>query len=144
MAYNMQLFGKRIFLVEDNQGNAAIIQMLLEQDGAKILRGRWGGPETMALLEKHLPIDIILLDLMLPQGITGYDVFDDIRGQSHTQHIPIVAVSASDPADTIPKVRRKGFNGFIAKPVDFSLFATQINSILQGRAVWHIGRIMED
>jgi CheY-like chemotaxis protein len=140
----MELWGKRIFMVEDNLGNAAIIQMLLEQAGAKIIRGRWGGPETLAMLDKNLPIDIILLDLMLPQGITGYDVFNDIRAQSHTQHIPIVAVSASDPADTIPKVRRHGFNGFIAKPVDFSLFADQISTILQGHAVWYIGRIMED
>jgi len=140
----MKLTGKRIFLVEDNPGNAAIIQMLLEQEGAKVLRGGRGGSETIALLQKYLPLDIVLLDLMLPQGLTGYDVFDAIRAQPGTQRIPIVAVSASVPADTIPHVRRKGFNGFIAKPVDFMLFGDQVRSIMEGKAVWHIGRIMED
>lgn len=136
----MQLMAKRIFMVEDNQGNAAIIQMLLEQDGATILRGRWGGPDTLRLLQKHLPIDIILLDLMLPNGITGYDVFDEIRALPNFSDIPIVAVSANDPAVAIPKVRAKGFAGFIAKPVDFDNFSGLVADVLDGHSVWHIGR----
>jgi two-component system cell cycle response regulator DivK len=140
----MLLTDKRIFLVEDDQGNASIIQMLLEQEGAKVFRGRWGGEGTIALLRKYSPIDIILLDLMLPGGITGYDVFDDIRAIPEMRSIPIVAVSASDPSMAITKVRAKGFAGFIAKPVDFENFAKQVADILDGVAVWNIGRIMEE
>ena len=140
----MLLTDKRIFLVEDNQGNAAIIQMLLEQEGAKVFRGRWGGEGTIELLRRYLPLDIILMDLMLPNGITGYDVFDDIRAVPDAHDIPVVAVSASDPSMAIPKVRAKGFAGFIPKPVDFEGFAKQIADVLDGVAVWNIGRIMEE
>jgi len=134
----MLLEGKRVFLVEDNQGNAAIIQLLLEQDGAKVLRGRWTGDIT-SLLSKKMPLDAILLDLMLPHGVTGYDLFDQIRKDSKFDGIPVVAVSASDPAGAISKVRKQGFAGFIAKPVNFENFAEQIATILGGEQVWYTG-----
>lgn len=137
------LEGKRIFMVEDNQGNAAIIQMLLEQSRANVFRGRWGGAETLKLLEKYSPIDVILMDLMLPNGITGFDVFTMIREQEEMADIPIIAVSASDPSSVLPKVRDMGFAGFIAKPIDFTSFADQILSVLNGSDRWHLNRHME-
>jgi CheY-like chemotaxis protein len=139
----MNLSGKRIFLVEDNQGNAAIIQLLLEQERAVVLRGRWGGLDTLNLLEKHLPIDIILMDLMLPNGITGYDVFDEIRARPGMENIPIIAVSASDYSTAIPQTQAKGFNGFIAKPLAFNLFASQVRDVLDGKSVWYNGLHLE-
>jgi CheY-like chemotaxis protein len=140
----MLLKHKRIFLVEDNQSNATIIQMLLEQEGARVLRGRWGGPDTIQLFKKALPIDLIVMDLMLPNGITGYDVYDDLVRCGDADGIPVVAVSAGEPAIAIPKTRDKGFSGFIAKPVDFTHFPNQIADILMGTPVWSTGRIMED
>lgn len=138
----MILDGSRIFIVEDNQGNASIMQMLLEQDGAIVIRGRWGGKETIDILVRNKPIDIILMDLMLPNGITGYDVFDDVRSCDDMHDVPIVAVSASDPAGAIPKVRQKGFQGFIPKPVSFTEFSKQIQYVLEGNQIWNIGRFM--
>jgi CheY-like chemotaxis protein len=73
------------------------MQLLLEQNGAKMSFERWG-KDTMERLRAFAPIDLILLDLMFLHGITGYDIFDRIRAQLEFQHIPIVAVSASDPS----------------------------------------------
>jgi CheY-like chemotaxis protein len=131
----MSLEGKRIFIVEDNLANRAIEQMLLEQDGAKIAFERWG-TETVKKLRQFMPVDVILLDLMFPNGITGYDIFTDIRAYPEFRHIPIVAVSASDPSSAIPQTRTYGFNGFISKPVNFDLFADHIASIINGQAIW--------
>ena len=137
------LTDKRIFLVEDDPSNAAIIQMLLEQQYAKVFRGRWGGDETLGLLNRHKPIDLILMDLMLPNGVTGFDVFNMIKQQAEWANVPIIAVSASDPSVVLAKVRDTGFNGFIAKPVDFVHFTDQILSVLNGTDRWHLNRNME-
>ncbi|GAB5492867.1 MAG: hypothetical protein Phog2KO_30820 [Phototrophicaceae bacterium] len=133
-----KLQGKRIFLVEDNLANRAIMQILLEQQGAKTSFERWG-KETVIQLRKFMPVDIILLDLMFPRGVTGYDVFDEIRKYPEFKHIPIVAVSASDPSASIPKAKEKGFCGFIPKPVDYDRFPEQIISILNNEAIWDAG-----
>jgi CheY-like chemotaxis protein len=131
----MLLSGKRIFIVEDNLANRAIEQLLLEQAGAKVAFERWG-TETISKLKLCMPVDIILLDLMFPNKITGYSVFNDIRACPEFQHIPIVAVSASDPSSAIPRARTHGFNGFISKPVDFDRFAKQVAEIIEGQSIW--------
>jgi CheY-like chemotaxis protein len=51
-------------------------------------------------------------------------------------NVPIVAVSASDPSEAIPKTRNKGFAGFLLKPIRNNTFAPQIQSLLQGEAIW--------
>jgi hypothetical protein len=35
--------------------------------------------------------------------------------------------------------RTKGFAGFIAKPISFNNFCTQVASIIEGQAVWSAG-----
>jgi two-component system cell cycle response regulator DivK len=134
----MHLLNKRIFLVEDNVANVVIEQMLLERQGAKTAMERWG-LDTIKRLRKFMPVDLIILDLMFPDNITGYDIFNDIRAHSEFDGIPIVAVSASDPSVSIPRTKEHGFNGFISKPVNFDLFPQQIGEILDGERVWFKG-----
>lgn len=137
------LNNKRIFMVEDDPANAAIIQMLLEQCHATVIRGRWGGSDTLDILKKHCPIDVILMDLMLPNGVTGFDVYALVREIPGMEEIPIIAVSASDPSVVLPRVRDMGFSGFIAKPVDFIKFPDQVLAVLKGTDRWHLNRNME-
>lgn len=128
----MLLKGKRIFLIEDNLINRSIMQTLLEREGAIIEFERWG-KDTEERLQKFIPVDIILLDLMFPDDVSGYDIFDRIRLLPEFIEIPIVAVSAAD--DTM-KARAKGFAGYIKKPVDPLQFANQITNILDHKPVW--------
>jgi len=132
------LKGKRIFLIEDNVGNRAIMQTLLEQQDVTIGFERWG-VDTVKKLQEFAPVDIILLDLMFPRGITGYEVFDQIRANPEFDDVPIVAVSASEPSVAIPKTKAKGFAGFIAKPFDFDRFPLQILAVLKHEPVWDAG-----
>jgi CheY-like chemotaxis protein len=130
------LHKKRIFIVEDDLFNRSIMQTLLERQGAVIAFERWGA-DTVERLQAFSPVDIILMDLMFPNDVTGYDIFDKVRAHTEFDHIPIVAVSASDPSSEIPKVKSKGFAGFITKPVNFALFARQIADILEGKSIWN-------
>jgi two-component system sensor histidine kinase/response regulator len=132
----MYLNNKRIFVLEDNLENKAIAQMLLERAGATVLVDRWG-VETLSNLQRFAPVDAILLDLMLPGLISGYDIFQQIRSQPEFNHVPIVAVSAADSSTALPKARSMGFSGFISKPIDFRLFAQQIKHVIDGDLIWH-------
>jgi CheY-like chemotaxis protein len=131
----LSLQNKRIFIVEDNLANRAIEQMILERHGAKTAIERYG-TDTIEKLKAFAPIDVIVMDLMLPEGVSGFDVADSIRQMPQFSHIPIVAVSASDPAEAMPKARKKGFSGFISKPIDFDTFPKQIARIINGEQIW--------
>ncbi|NET74009.1 MAG: response regulator [Sphaerospermopsis sp. SIO1G2] len=84
-----------------------------------------------------LPLDLILLDLMLAHGVSGYDVYDAIKEVPALKDVPVVCVSAADPNIEIPKAKTKGFNGYIAKPIRQRTFVTQLEAILSGdQTVW--------
>jgi CheY-like chemotaxis protein len=135
----MLLKGKSIFIVEDNAQNRIVFQMSLIRHGALIDFERWGA-DTIVRLRNLPKVDLIILDLMLAEGVSGFDVYDQIRTLPKYAKVPIVAVSAMDPAVAVPKVQSKGFNGFIAKPIEKNLFPFQIGSVLDGKQVWHWGK----
>lgn len=135
----MKLANTRIFYIEDDLKNRAIVQMLLEQAGAVVGFERWGRTETLNKLAAFQPIDLILLDLMFPNGISGYDIFRMIRQQSEFAHVPVVAISAADPGIEMVRAHDLGFSGYISKPIDLRQFAEQISLCLQGEPVWSAG-----
>src|SRR5690349_21342551 len=125
----MALQGKRIFIVEDNVQNKTIMQLRLEMEGATIGFERWG-KDTIQRLKAFAPVDIILMDLMFPNNVTGYQLFDLIRAVPQFADIPIVAVSAADPSEAKVKTSAHGFAGFIAKPIDFQMFPSDVAQVL--------------
>jgi CheY-like chemotaxis protein len=130
------LKNRRIFLVEDDVSNLAIALALLQKAGATVGFSHWGG-STMSKLLLMAPLDIILLDLNLEHGVSGYDVFDNIRQEPQFADVPVIAVSAMDPSIAMPEVRKRGFSGFISKPIEFTLFAEQIATVIEGNEVWY-------
>ncbi|HRE46114.1 MAG TPA: response regulator, partial [Aggregatilineales bacterium] len=74
----MLLRDKRIFIVEDNPENRVIAQMLLEASGAQVFVSR-SGYDLLYQLENLAPIHLILLDLILPNHTSGYDLYEAIR-----------------------------------------------------------------
>jgi len=130
----MSLKGKRIFVTEDNAGNLAILSIYLETMGARIIIDR-RGLRLVDSIRANLPIDVILLDLMLPNNVSGFDLFDQVHQAPDLAHIPVVAVSASDPDVAMPKARIKGFSGFISKPVP-PFVGKYVAEVLAGKSVW--------
>jgi two-component system, cell cycle response regulator DivK len=129
------LAGKRIFIVEDSPLSFSLMMTALQCVGAIVGVERWG----ITLLERlaeFAPVDLIILDLIFPNGITGYELFDLMRSVPELADVPIVAVSAADPGDSISKSRQKGFAGFIGKPIDFDEFPYQIDRILNYEEIW--------
>lgn len=131
------LENRHIFIVEDNIQNRVVFQMSLMRHGATVTFERWGGG-TMDRLASTPCVELILLDLMLADSVSGFDVYDDIRNIPQFRYAPIVAVSAMDAALAIPTARKKGFTGFIPKPINKAIFPQQIAKILSGEQLWNV------
>jgi len=134
---NGKLRGKRIFIVEDNSMNRVVYKMALMLSGAA-LQFDHRGDETLGHLQTCKP-DLIILDLMLPRGNSGFNIFEGIRQIPELRSIPIVAISASDPGVALMKCREMGFTGFIAKPIEEDLLPDQIERLMRGEQVWYVG-----
>jgi CheY-like chemotaxis protein len=130
----MELQDKRIYFVEDDGKNIAVIFNILRQNGATVKFGPWNYAAQGVL--EFLPVDIILLDMMLPTGKTGFDVYDEILKVPELQSIPVAAVTARESATAMNQARDLGFKGYIHKPVRVKTFPHYIKTILDGGEVW--------
>jgi CheY-like chemotaxis protein len=139
----MTLKGEYILIGEDNPLNRVVYQIILGGQKAEIVFDRWGR-EALARLRSINHCDLIIFDLMLTYSVSGFDIFKQIRSFPKFDSIPIVAVSASDPGEAMPKTRELGFSGYISKPIDEALFPNQIEKIMNGDPVWFDGRSLVD
>jgi CheY-like chemotaxis protein len=123
------LRGTRIFVVEDNLANRVIMELILEHAGAA-LGFEETGQQVGSAMQAFGSVDLILLDLMLPQGRTGFEILKEIRAIPEYASVPVVAVSARDAGEIIPSLREAGFAGLLSKPIAFERFARQLIRVL--------------
>jgi CheY-like chemotaxis protein len=129
------LTGKRIYVIEDDPTNMAIVVTLLKHYGALVMQDQYNSYSIDAV-RRMLPIDLILLDLMLRRGVSGYDIFESLKTDAALAKIPAVIVSAADPVQEMSKAKALGFMGYIEKPIDSSTFGDTLLAILDGTPVW--------
>jgi CheY-like chemotaxis protein len=132
----MILKNKRIFIIEDDVRNRIVFQMALVREGAYVDFERWENDTLLRLRSSSIPIDLIVLDLMLPNNRSGFGLYDEIRKVERLNGVPVVAVSAMDPSLAVPKAIAKGMNGFIPKPIDTYQFPRQLLQVIQGKSYW--------
>jgi two-component system aerobic respiration control sensor histidine kinase ArcB len=82
-----------VLLVEDVPLNAEIAINLLEQRGHSVIHAETG-EDALALLETEDDIDLVLLDMQLPD-MTGDQIARFMQQESHLAQIPIVVLSAN-------------------------------------------------
>ena len=133
------LKGNRIVIIEDNVTNLAVFATTLRRHGVSVIQDAWNTGTTEFLL-KNMPVDLILLDLMLRAGHSGYDAFDEWQLHPLLKDIPVIAVSSLDAESEIPKAQEKGFAGFISKPINAIKLPDQIAACLAGEKVWVTSR----
>ncbi|MEM9950288.1 MAG: response regulator [Chloroflexota bacterium] len=133
-----QLSGKHILIVEDNPLNRIVYQMSLGLQGAVLVFERHGR-DALRRVKHSTKWDLIILDLMLGSGISGFDIYKSIRELPDYADIPIIAISAADAAPAMAKAKQLGFSGFISKPIDEAQIVQQVNMIINGETVWDMG-----
>jgi CheY-like chemotaxis protein len=124
------LENRRILIVEDDARNLYATTALLEQRGATIIPAS-NAREAYAALREHHDIDLVLMDIMLPE-IDGYQATREIRGMENFRDLPIVAVTAKASAPDRDKCREAGFNDYAVKPVEAQQLFLVITRNLRG------------
>ena len=82
---------KRIIVVDDDKEIREIVTFVLNRQGFEVTAAS-NGQQLQQLLAQLIP-DLIILDVMMP-GENGYQIFHFLRSNLHTQHIPIVIMTA--------------------------------------------------
>lgn len=81
--------------------------------------------------------DIIFLDIHM-EPIDGFDMLHMIRQHASLSTVPVVALTASVMNEEIRRLRDAGFDGVIAKPINYDTFPNALKRLLSGQQVWNI------
>lgn len=116
------LTGIHVLMAEDNDLNAELATMILEDAGMIVTRAS-DGKEVVDLF-KNQPrgtYDLILMDIMMP-NMDGHQAAKTIRAlgieRSDAVTIPIIALSANAFIDDIQESLDSGMNDHISKPIN--------------------------
>jgi DNA-binding response OmpR family regulator len=103
-----------VLVVEDNEHAAYLLRILLERAGF-VVSVSADGHDALSRLKSMAPVDLMILDLMLPY-VSGYQVLIEARADPAWQQVPIIVVTARTLEMDAVRALETGANDFVRKP----------------------------
>lgn len=119
----------KILLVEDNEMNRDMLsRRLIRRDFAVIIAV--DGAEGIEKARAEMP-DVILMDMSLPV-LDGWEATRQLKADSRTASIPIIALTAHAMAEDERRARDAGCDDFDVKPVELTRLLEKISALTAG------------
>lgn len=120
----------KILIVDDNP---KYLQDALPMYGYDVVVAT-DGVQALKLLAKNNPVDLILLDVMMP-NMNGWDTLKSIRLNEKTKHIPVIMLTAINEEQKIVSGLKIGADDYIVKPFVLPNLLARIEAVLR-RSAW--------
>jgi adenylate cyclase len=118
----------KILVVDDTPRNVKLLADLLAVKGYDVITAD-SGREALNKLGAERP-DLVLLDVVMPE-MSGYEVCRSIRSTPATAMLPVVMVTALDPAQERVKGIEAGADDFLSKPINQAELLARVKSLLR-------------
>src|SRR2546428_11203137 len=123
---------EKVLVVDDMPVNVKLLADLLAVKGYAVVTAA-NGAEALAKVDKEQP-GLVLLDVMMP-GMSGYDVCRKLRENPATAMLPVIMVTALDPAQERVKGIEAGADDFLTKPINQPQVPARLESFLRSKPV---------
>jgi HAMP domain-containing protein/signal transduction histidine kinase/CheY-like chemotaxis protein len=121
------LINKTILVVDDDVRNLFALTTAFEKHNIKAITAE-SGKEAISILNDNSGIDMVLMDIMMPE-MDGYETTQKIRREHKNTKLPIIAVTAKAMKGDREKCIEAGASDYITKPV-------KIDQLLSLMRVW--------
>ncbi|MEP7311752.1 MAG: response regulator, partial [Pseudomonadota bacterium] len=110
------LEGKKVLIVDDDVRNIFALATVLDAQGMSILTAE-NGRDAIRLVETNPDIDIVLMDIMMPE-MDGMETMRAMRKLASGRNLPLIAVTAKAMKGDRQKCIDAGAWDYLSKPVD--------------------------
>lgn len=119
---------RRLVYIEDEQEMIDLVRLILNRRGFEII-GANGGREGLDAVRLNHP-DLVLLDLMMPD-MDGWDVYQQMKADESTQHIPVIVVTAkAQSIDKVLGLHIAKVDDYISKPFSPQELVDSVEKVL--------------
>ena len=119
---------KKILIVDDNPDIILVFKTFLSHKGYTIIVAN-SGEECLEALNNETP-DLILMDIMMPDGIDGWETTRKIKTNEQTKDIPVSMLSAKGDAESMEKSFNYAYaDQHICKPVELDALLTEVEKL---------------
>ena len=119
-----------ILVVDDEPHIGRIIQMKLERGPYRVSLAS-DGRQALELLRGEEPIDLVLLDIMMP-FVSGFDVLQEIRTYPHREATPVIMLTAKGQETDRTRALELGATDFLTKPFSPNKLLGRIDELFAG------------
>ncbi|MDQ7948568.1 MAG: response regulator, partial [Pedobacter sp.] len=109
------LSSKKVLVVDDDVRNLFALTAAFERSNIEVMTAE-SGREALEILNSGKKIDIVLMDIMMPE-MDGYETIQIIRKEPKHKNLPIIAVTAKAMIGDRQKCIASGASDYITKPV---------------------------
>ncbi len=119
----------KILIIDDDARNIFALSAVLKSKGYHCISAP-GAAEGIRLMESDGDINIVLLDMMMPD-MDGYEALSAIRGHKTISRMPVVAVTAQAMVGDKERCLQAGADAYISKPVNVDLLLNILKNHLK-------------
>lgn len=119
-----------ILIADDSITNSLLIKGILESEGFKNAQAVHNGRDALKII-KQASFDAIILDIKMPNNITGIDILKQLKSNINTQNIPIIIISANNNQQEIEMCYKLGIYSYLHKPLNIQMFTEIIHNLFK-------------
>lgn len=119
---------KKIFIVDDQPDIRLLLELCLRGADRRLFLLA-SGEETLERAQQEVP-DLILLDVMMPGGMDGYQTVRLLKGAEETRNIPVIMITAKGQEADRHNALAAGADDYIAKPFSLAEMKEKVSRFL--------------
>ncbi|MFH1800779.1 MAG: response regulator [Candidatus Omnitrophota bacterium] len=124
----------KVLVIDDDPDMVESIRVVLESQGYDV-SSAINGLEGLTLTKREKP-DLIILDIMMPEGMDGFEVAREIKKDPQIQRIPILMLTAIKDKTGLDFQKEAGdkdwlpVEDYCAKPLNHDALLKKVSQLL--------------
>jgi CheY-like chemotaxis protein len=105
---------KKILIVDDQETVRRLVELTLKSDARQVLQAK-SGEEGLEIAKAEKP-DLVIMDIMMPGGMDGFEAVRILKATQETKNCPILMLTAKNEKSEKTKTYEAGADDYLAKP----------------------------
>ena len=120
---------KNVLIVDDQVTVRRLVEMTLQAHGINVLQAE-SGEKGIAVACRENP-DLIIMDIMMPGGMDGFETVKVLREKQDIRDCPIIMLTAKDQKPERERAFEAGVDDYLPKPFKLKDLVQKVENLLE-------------